>query len=88
MFLFFRYFFSFHQYYPQIGRDASRLCVLLCCVHNGKGCTRLRRSANNAHFITIYFAGAAVAVTRNYFFYFSNLPQGVSKFQEETPWLL
>ena len=54
MFLFFRYFFIFHQ---NIGRDASRLYALLCCVHDTKGCIRLWRSANNTHSITICFAG-------------------------------
>ena len=86
MFLFSRWFFIFYQFYPQIGRDASRLYILLSCVHSSKGCTRLRCFTNNARFITICFA-ATVAVTRNYF-YFSNLPQGNYQIQEERLWLL
>ena len=58
MFLFSRWFFIFYQFYPQIGRDASCRYTLLCCVHGGKGCTRLRHTLNNMHLITICFAGA------------------------------
>ena len=59
MFLFFRYFFIFHQFHQNIGRAVSRFSpfyTLLCCVHSTKGCIRLRRSVNNTHLITIYFA--------------------------------
>ena len=86
MFLFSRWFFIFYQFYPQIGRDASRLYALLGRVHSGKGCTRPRRSVNNTHFIIIYFVGRYGRPHLR--FYFSNLPQGNYQIQEVTPWLL
>ena len=64
--MFSRCFFILRQFHQNIGRDASRLYTLLCCVHSGKGCIRLRHTLNNMHLITICFAGATAMVARIY----------------------